>query len=226
MKRVTSPTIHVVDDDESFLRSMGRRLRGHGYTVATYPSAVQFFERPDPDAPGCVLADLQMPKRDGFDLQATLAKSTNPMPVVFVTGKGDIPTSVRAMRAGAEDFLTKRAATADLVAAIDRAIARDTRERAKRVRSALARQQIALLGERELQMLLGVVKGMQNREMAKAYGLSERTVKYHRTMLTRRLNIFASVDLTRLVQDAGISIEELAAMASATTPPRRPGQPA
>ena len=218
-------TVHVVDDDESFLRSMDRRLRGHGYTVATYSSVARFVERPDPDTPGCVLADLQMPKRDGFDLQATLAKSTNPLPVVFVTGKGDIPTSVRAMRAGAEDFLTKRAGTADLLAAIERAIARDARERAERMRTAEARSKIGLLGERELQMLLGIVKGMQNRDMAEAYGLSERTVKYHRTMLTRRLNIHTSVDLTRLVQDAGISIEQLAAMADATTPSRRPSEP-
>ena len=213
-----TPTIHVVDDDDSFLRSMERRLRGHGYTVATYPSVARFFERTDSDAPGCVLADLQMPKQSGFDLQETLAESTNPLPVVFVTGKGDIPTSVRAMRAGAEDFLTKRAATADLVAAIDRAIARDARERAERMRAAEARKKLALLSDRELQMLFGIAKGMQNRDMAEAYGISERTVKYHRTMLTRRLNIFASVDLTRLVQEAGISLEELAAMAGEAMP--------
>ncbi len=210
-----TPLIHIVDDDESFLRSMERRLRGHGFTAATYPSVDRFFERPDPDAPGCVLADLQMPKRDGFDLQETLAKSDNPLPVVFVTGKGDIPTSVRAMRAGAEDFLTKRAATADLVAAIDRAIDRNARERAERMRSAESRKKLAQLSDRELQMLLGIVKGLQNREMAEEYGLSERTVKYHRTMLTRRLDIYAPVDLTRLVQEAGITIEELAAMAGA-----------
>ncbi len=215
-----TPTVHVVDDDESFLRSMERRLRGHGYTVATYPSVARFFERPDPDSPGCVLADLQMPKRDGFDLQETLAESNNPLPVVFVTGKGDIPTSVRAMRAGAEDFLTKRAATADLVAAIDRAIDREARERAERMRCAEARKKIALLSDRELQMLLGIVKGITNREMAEEYGLSERTVKYHRTMLTRRLDIYASVDLTRLVQRAGISIDELARMAAAAPPGR------
>ena len=213
-----TPTIHVVDDDDSFLRSMERRLRGHGYTVATYPSVARFFQRPDSDSPGCVLADLQMPKQNGFDLQETLAASTNPLPVVFVTGKGDIPTSVRAMRAGAEDFLTKRAATADLVAAIDRAIARDARERAERMRAAEARKKLALLSDRELQMLFGIAKGLQNRDMAEAYGISERTVKYHRTMLTRRLNIFASVDLTRLVQEAGISLEELAAMAGEAMP--------
>jgi len=218
-----TPVIHVVDDDESFRRSMDRRLRGLGYAVATHPSVERFFERPDPGAPGCVLADLQMPGRDGFDLQAALAASDHPLPVVFVTGKGDIPTSVRAMRAGAEDFLTKRAGTEELVAAIDRAIARDARERAERTRANVARDKIGLLTERELQMLLGIVKGLQNREMAEIYGLSERTVKYHRTMLTRRLDLYASVDLTRLVQEAGLSVEDLAAMASGTMPPRQSG---
>ena len=210
--------IHLIDDDESFLRSMERRLRGHGYAVATYPSVADFLVRPDPDSPGCVLTDLQMPKRDGFDLQEVLAKSPNPLPVVFVTGKGDIPTSVRAMRAGAEDFLTKRVAIGDLVAAIERSIKRDLLERADRQRRSDAQARIAKLTDRELQMLLGIVKGMQNKEMAEEYGLSERTIKYHRTVLTRRLDIYTSVDLTRLVQDAGISTDELTAMAAAAPP--------
>jgi len=210
--------IHLIDDDDSFLRSMERRLRGHGYAVATYPSVADFLVRPDPASPGCVLTDLQMPKRDGFDLQEVLAKSPNPLPVVFVTGKGDIPTSVRAMRAGAEDFLTKRVAIGDLVAAIERSIKRDLLERAERQRRSDAQAKIAKLTDRELQMLLGIVKGMQNKEMAEEYGLSERTIKYHRTVLTRRLDIYTSVDLTRLVQDAGISTEELTAMAAAAPP--------
>ena len=211
-------TVHLIDDDESFLRSMARRLGGHGYQVATYASVAEFLLRPDPEAPGCVLTDLQMPRRDGFELQETLAGSANPLPVVFVTGKGDIPTSVRAMRAGAEDFLTKRVQTPELVGAIERAIARDKRERTARRRQAKARQQIESLTGRELQMLLGVVKGMQNKEMAEAYAMSERTVKYYRTMLTRHLDIHASVDLVRLVQDAGISTEELTSMAAAAPP--------
>lgn len=219
-----TPTVHVIDDDESYLRSMERRLRGHGYAVATYPSVAEFLGRPDPDAPGCVLTDLQMPKRDGFDLQEMLAISPNPLPVVFVTGKGDIPTSVRAMRAGAEDFLTKRVATGDLVEAIERSITRDLRQREERNRRATARAMIARLTDRELQMLLGIVKGMPNKEMAEEYGLSERTVKYHRTVLTRRLDIYTSVDLTRLVQEAGISTEELAAMAAAAPPGPRHGE--
>ena len=212
------PTIHIIDDDQSFLRSMARRLRGHGYFVVTHESVAGFLVDRNPEAPGCVLTDLQMPKLDGFDLQETLANSAHPLPVVFVTGKGDIPTSVRAMRAGAEDFLTKRVPTAQLVEAIERAVARDARERAHQARRAEARRMISRLSDRELQMLLGVVKGMQNKEMAAEYGMSERTVKFYRTQLTRRLDIYAAVDLTRLVQDAGISIEELAEMAAAAPP--------
>ncbi|MFN9375053.1 MAG: response regulator transcription factor [Planctomycetaceae bacterium] len=212
------PTIHLVDDDESFLRSMSRRLRAHGYYVSTHESVTEFFEKRDPDSPGCVLADLQMPKRDGFDLQETLAKSANPLPVVFVTGKGDIPTSVRAMRNGAEDFLTKRVPTAELIEAIERAVARDTRDRTVRVRNTEARRIVTQLTPRERQILLGIVTGMQNREMAEKYGIAERTVKFHRTMLTRRLNMTAAADLTRLVLDGGISIEELTEMA-ANAPP-------
>lgn len=213
-----TPTIHLIDDDESFLRSMARRLGGHGYQIATYVSVAEFLLRPDPEGPGCVLTDLQMPRRDGFELQETLAISANPLPVVFVTGKGDIPTSVRAMRGGAEDFLTKRVPTPELLGAIDRALARDKRERSARRRQAQARQMIDELSGRELQMLLGIVKGMPNREMAEAYAMSERTVKYYRTMLTRRLDLHASVDLARLVQEAGISIERLEKMADAAPP--------
>ena len=136
------------------------------------------------------------------------------------TKKDGLGMGLPIVRAGAEDFLTKRAATADLVAAIDRAIGRDARERTERLRCAEARKKVALLSDRELQVLFGIVKGITNREIAEECELSERTVKYHRTMLTRRLDIYASVDLTRLVQDAGITIEELARMASAGKPVR------
>jgi FixJ family two-component response regulator len=156
-----------------------------------------------------------MPNRDGFELQKMLAQSPNPLPVIFVTGKGDIPTSVRAMRAGAEDFLTKRADSDELLAAIRRAFQRDRREREARQRRQAARDAIMGLGARELQVLLGVVQGMQNREMATAYGLSERTINYYRTLLTRGLDIYTSVGLSRFVQEAGLTTEDLEAAVAA-----------
>lgn len=208
-----SVTVHVIDDDASFLRSMARRLGGHGYAVATYPSVADFLVRDNPSEPGCVLTDLQMPGHDGFFLQESMAKVPHPLPVIFVTGKGDIPASVRAIRGGAEDFLTKRVETAELLAAIDRAIARNAAERKARAEANSARQLVESLSKRELQMLVGIVKGLPNREMSEYYGISERTVKYYRTMLTRRLGIYAAVDLARLVQDAGLTIDALAQLA-------------
>lgn len=205
------PTIHVIDDDQSFLRSMGRRLKSHGLNVATYSSAAEFLIRPDQDSPGCVLTDLQMPNRDGFELQQNLAASSNPMPLIFVTGKGDIPTSVRAMRAGAEDFLTKRAETPELLDAIKRALERDSQNRRARGQQSVAREMIDSLSARELQVLLGVVQGYSNRQMSEEYGLAERTIKLYRTNLTRRLDIYTAVDLARLVHEAGLTAQDLAA---------------
>jgi len=204
-------TVHIIDDDASFLRSMGRRLKGLGLNVVTYGSAAEFLLRPDPDTPGCVLTDLQMPNRDGFELQKNLADSSNPMPLIFITGKGDISTSVRAMRAGAEDFLTKRAETQELLDTINRAINRDTQNRIDRGLQSAAREMIDSLSTRELQMLLGVVLGRSNREMSEQYGIAERTIKLHRTTMTRRLDIYAAVDLARLVQEAGLTPDDLAA---------------
>ena len=120
--------IHVVDDDASFLTAICRFLRAHGYEVRRYRSAAEFLEKREVGVPGCVLADLRMPGRSGLDLQAELTDSDHPLPVVFLSGHGDVPTTVRAMKGGAEDFLTKQAPKEELLAAIDRALERDARE--------------------------------------------------------------------------------------------------
>jgi two-component system response regulator FixJ len=203
-------TVHLIDDDESFLRSMARRLRSHGLTVAAWNSAAEFLLRPEPNAPGCVLTDLQMPGRDGFELQRILATSPNPLPLIFISGKGDIPATVRAMRAGAEDFLTKRTGTTELLAAIQRALDRDTSERTSRGQQNSSRQLIDSLSGRELQILLGIIQGLSNRQMAENYELAERTVKHYRTQLTRKLELYTTVEICRLVQDAGLTPEDLA----------------
>ncbi len=109
MSEIVSGIVHLVDDDASFLTSMARLLRASGYVVKTFASAADFLSQLHPDAAGCVIADLRMPGQSGLDLQDALAKAGCPMPIVFLTGQGDIPASVRAMRHGAEDFLTKRA---------------------------------------------------------------------------------------------------------------------
>jgi len=203
-------TVHLIDDDESFLRSMARRLRSHGLNVATWNSAAEFLLRPEPNAPGCVLTDLQMPGRDGFELQRILATSPNPLPLIFISGKGDIPATVRAMRAGAEDFLTKRTGTTELLAAIQRALDRDTRERAARGQQNSSRQLLNSLSERELQILLGITHGLANRQMAVQYGLAYRTVKHYRTLLTRKIELYITFELCRLIQDTILTPETLA----------------
>ena len=126
------PTIQIVDDDESFLAAISRLLRASGFAVTTFSSASDLLAACDADAPGCVLADLQMPGMNGLDLQAALARTRNPLPILFLTGHGDIPSSVRAMREGAVDFLEKRAPKEHLLDAVKRALARDARDRAER----------------------------------------------------------------------------------------------
>jgi FixJ family two-component response regulator len=132
--KVSEPVVHVVDDDASFLAAISRLLRSSGFSVKTFLSASEFLSRREPDAPGCVLADLQMPEMNGFDLQSTLAQGCNPLPILFLTGHGDIPSTVRAMRGGAEDFLEKRAPKEKLINAVKRALVRDSHERAARLR--------------------------------------------------------------------------------------------
>jgi FixJ family two-component response regulator len=196
-----STTVFIVDDDTSFLRSVSRLLTAVGYSVEAYGSAMDFFARPAPDRPGCVIADLQMPGINGLQLQEQLHRTQNPLPVVFLTGQGDIPTTVSAMRSGAEDFLTKRASKEDLLAAVERALARDARERGQRLRQRELRGRLEELSEREKEVLGHVVQGEMNKEIAAALDINLRTVKLHRTNITRKLNVQSVAELTRLADE-------------------------
>lgn len=203
------PILHVVDDDESFLRSMSRLLQAAGYVVRTYDSVADFAAKVDAEQPGCVLTDLQMPGRSGLELQDMVAEFPNPLPVVFITGRGDIPTSVRAMRRGAEDFLTKRSPKAALMEAVARALERDADARASRERRRGARERFDALSPRERAVLAGVVRGQLNKQIAKSLGLAERTVKFHRTACTRKLGVSSAAQLAILVREAGLTADDL-----------------
>ena len=148
-----------------------------------------------------------MPGLSGLDLQAALARTNNPLPVLFLTGHGDIPTSVRAMRQGAEDFLTKRAPKEKLLDAVNRALARDARERAARTRVQALRARFDTLTEREREVLQHVIRGQMNKQIAADLGIHERTVKLHRTAITTKLGVPSVAELTRLAQEAGLSGE-------------------
>ena len=200
----TAAVVHVVDDDVSFLTAVSRLLRASGFTVKTYSSAQEFLGQFDGKTAGCVLADLQMPKMNGLDLQSVLAQTPNPLPILFLTGHGDIPSSVRAMRGGAEDFLEKRAPRKKLLDAVKRALDRDTRERAARARHQELRARFAALTGRELEVLSHVVRGRLNKQIAGDLGIHERTVKLHRTAITTKLGVQSVAELTRLTQEAGI----------------------
>jgi FixJ family two-component response regulator len=194
--------VFVIDDDASFLKSVIRLLSAVGYTVHAFESAPDFLNQLTPDMSGCVVADLEMPGMDGLKLQQALAKTANPLPIIFLTGQGDIPTSVSAMRGGAEDFLTKRAPKEDLLAAVERAMERDRAERQERDRLRDLRRRFDELSERELEVLGHVVRGKMNKEIAADLNINERTVKLHRTNITRKLKVHSVAELTRLADEA------------------------
>lgn len=203
MTRVT-PIVHVVDDDQSFRSAAARLLRAAGHTVECYASAAEFLSRPVPDAHGCVLVDLQMPGMDGLELQRALTKSPDPLPVVFLTAHGDIPSSVRAMKQGAEDFLTKTSPRDEILAAVNRALERDSEARTARARRREVQRRMETLTPREHEVLALVVRGKMNKEIALELGIHERTVKLHRTAMTTKLEVQSVAELTRLAQEAGI----------------------
>jgi len=204
----SAPVVHVVDDDASFLTAVSRLLRAAGYEVRTFSKAEEFLAQLA-DAPGCLIADLQMPGLSGLELQAVLSRAGHSLPVIFLTGQGDIPTTVRAMRQGAEDFLTKRAPKEALLEAVDRALARDARQRAERVRLRELRARFDALTPRERDVLRQVVQGRQNKQIAADLNINERTVKLHRTAITTKLEVRSVAELTRLVQAAGAFEEHL-----------------
>ena len=198
------PVVFLVDDDASFLTAVARLLRASGFTVQPFASAQEFLAQLREDTPGCVIADLQMPAMSGLDLQAALAKTGNAMPVIFLTGHGDIPSTVQAMRDGAEDFLEKRAPKETLLAAVTRALARDAMERESRTKINGVRARFGKLSGREQEVLAQVLRGALNKQIASELGICERTVKLHRTSITTKLGVHSVAELSRLAQEAGL----------------------
>ena len=198
-------TSFVVDDDSSFLLSVGRLLRASRYRVKMFSSAEEFLAQLQVCQPGCVLVELNMPGMDGLEPQTVLAQTDNPLPVVFFTGRGDIPSSVKAMRQGATDFLTKLASKEELLTAIREALARDARDAEVRKQRSELRARFDVLTARELEVLAQVVQGKLNKEIAADLGINERTVKLHRTAVTTKLHVPSVAELTKLWIEAGFS---------------------
>jgi len=204
---MTESTVHVVDDDESFLTAMSRLLRASGFRTQTYSSARAFLAQRCDDEPGCVVVDLRMPDLGGLDLQSALAHSRNPLPVLFLTGHADTTSTVRAMRGGAEDFLEKTASKELVLDAVRRALARDRQEREERSHRDELRARFAGISSREREVLRHVLRGRLNKQIAGDLGIHERTVKVHRKSIMTKLSVRSVAALAQLSQEAGLSAE-------------------
>ncbi len=196
-------TIYLVDDDEAVLRALRRLLGTLGYEVRSYQSPLQFLAEHDAEAPGCAVLDLSMPDIDGIRIQAALSQGSAMRPVIFLTGAGDIPTSVRAMKAGAIDFLTKPVQSAELVAAIERAVALDRDARRVRHDVVEVRARLGTLTPREREVLALVVAGRLNKQIAHALGASIKTIKVHRARVMAKMGVRTVADLVRATELAG-----------------------
>ena len=201
---MASGTIFLVDDDASFSRSVGRLLKASGYETRAFSSAAEFLDAVTPETRGVVLLDLQMPGVSGLELQERIIGAGIAMPIVFLTGQGDIPATVHAMRRGAEDFLTKMAPVDLLLSAVERALAREARERRANDRLAELRRRLATLTDREKEVLTHVIRGKMNKQIAADLGINERTVKLHRTSITRKMQMQSVAELTRCAKEVGL----------------------
>jgi len=192
------PIIHLVDDDPSYLQATTRMLRHSGYRVENYSSAQEMLSKLPVHGSGCILTDLRMPDMDGLDFQQALLKQGCLLPVIFLTAYGDIPTTVTAMRQGAEDFLTKDASRETLLSAIEQALERNRSARQQQARLMHFKQNLQTLTPRERQILELVVQGKMNKQIAAELGIHERTVKLHRASGIKKLAVSSVPELSIL----------------------------
>ena len=199
------PTVFVVDDDAAVRKGLVRLLKSAGYFAESFASADEFIKcwKRDP-LPGCVLLDIQMPGLDGLQLQQELSNSTHEIPIIFITGHGDIPSSVKAMKAGAVDFFSKPFDDEDLLQAIREAIQQDHQMRTDRAERGSVAARFATLTPREREVLELVVRGMLNKQIAAALGASEKTIKIHRGRVMEKMKVQSVPDLVRAAEKIGI----------------------
>jgi FixJ family two-component response regulator len=209
------PVVFVVDDDRSIRESLRRLLTSVGLTVEVFPSAQAFLSSPRRHVPGCLVLDVRLPGLSGLDLQRELASTDAPLPIIFLTGHGDIPMSVRAMKAGAVEFLTKPFREQDLLDAIRNAIDRDRAARTERQELADLRRRYTSLTPRERDVLAGIVAGLLNKQIAAELGTSEVTVKEQRAHVMQKMQVGSVAELVLIASRLGIT-----APGRAPTPPR------
>lgn len=195
-------TAYLVDDDPGVLKALSRIVRTAGYESLTFSSPSDFLNAHDPSVPGCAIIDLKMPELDGLELQQRLAEAGEERQVIFLSGEGDIATSVSAMRAGAVDFLVKPVKREKLLSAIARAEERDTTARQARCERQSVEGKLATLTPREFEVLQHVVVGRLNKQIASALGTVEKTIKVHRGRMMAKLGVRSVAELVRLTEKA------------------------
>jgi FixJ family two-component response regulator len=198
-------TVHIVDDDTSFLTAMERRLKVAGYDVLTYPSASQLLDRlPDGSKPGCILLDVQIPDVSGPDLQDRLSQLGSTLPIVFLSGHADVPTTVRTIKAGAEDFLTKPVSSEQLLHAVEQAMAHHEASRGERKSLDAFRELLASLTPRERQVFDRIVQGKINKQIGYQLGATERTIKAHRQRVMEKMKVQTLAELVSIAERLGL----------------------
>ncbi|MGA0599870.1 response regulator transcription factor [Caulobacter sp. KR2-114] len=197
-------TVLVVDDDAAVREALDGLLRSVGFQVRLFGSVTEFLAAEPPPSPACLVLDVRLPGRSGLDLQDELAARGRPLPVVFVTGHGDIPMSVRAMKAGAVEFLTKPFREQDLLDAIQVGLERDASHAAQQAGLADLRARYAALSQREREVFIQVTAGRLNKQIAGDLGLSEVTVKVHRSQLMRKMQAASLPELVRMADRLGL----------------------
>ena len=199
-----SPTVFIVDDDSAVLKSLARLLRSARLNVMAFGSPQEFLERHDPRAPGCLVLDLAMPGLNGLELQAALTVKGSAIPIIFLTGHGNIPASVQAMKRGALDFLTKPVNDDDLLQAVQAAIEKDRLARIARAELEDIQARLDSLTPREREVLTHVVSGQLNKQTAADLGTVEKTIKVHRGRVMEKMKVQSVAELVRLAERAGI----------------------
>ena len=193
-------TVFVVDDDLSVREALSSLIRSVGFHVQTFSSAVEFLQRPRPTGVSCLVLDVRMPGLSSLDLQGEFAKSGDPIPIIFITGHGDIPMAVRAIKAGAVEFLAKPFRDDDLLEAIRHALERDRAGRSEAAELDEIRRKYATLTGREREVIALMVKGMLNKQAAAELGVAEITVKVHRHNIMQKMKVRSLPDLVRMME--------------------------